>query len=371
MSKRYKVVGLHCEQCSSKLAEILDNKSNIEGLNYDSGSNILTINNLNDYEMVKLLVQSNGGTLINESDIKESIIEKHNHHHHHHHHPHGKDASTRNIGIAFFLNFFFSIGEFIFGTLFNSVAIMSDAVHDLGDTISIGVAWVLQKLSKKEPDTKYKDGYGRFSVLGALITGIVLIVGSLFMIIRSAPRLINPVAVDYDGMLILAIVAIIINIFAAWLMHKGSSKNEKMLSLHMLEDVLGWFAVLIVSIILRYTNWYILDPVLAIMIATFILYKAIPPFIDSLKIFMNKVPEQLDLKSLEEKILKLEKVNKVTNIHTHSIDGDRSIFVGTLFVSTDNLREIESIKDNVRVLLMDYYITNSTIEVVIDLKKIV
>jgi cobalt-zinc-cadmium efflux system protein len=369
MSKRYKVVGLHCEQCSSKLAEILDNKSDIEGLNYNSESNVLTINNLNDYEMVKLIVQSNGGALINESEIKKSTIEKHNHDHHHHHH--GESTSIRNIGIAFFLNFLFSIGEFIFGTLFNSVAIMSDAVHDLGDSISIGIAWVLQKLSKKEPDSKYKDGYGRFSVLGALFTGIVLIMGSIFMIIRSVPRLINPVEVDYEGMLILAIIAIIINVFAAWLMHKGSSKNEKMLSLHMLEDVLGWFAVLIVSIILRYTDFYILDPVLAIMIAAFILYKAISPFIDSLKIFMNKVPEHLDLQSLEEKILKLEKVNKVTNIHTHSIDGDRNIFVGTLFVSTDNLSEIESIKDNVRVLLMDYDITNSTIEVVIDLKKIV
>ncbi len=369
MSNRYKVVGLHCEECSSKLAEILDNKSNIEGLNYDLESNVLTIDNLNDYEMVKLLVQSNGGTLINETDIKEVLNEKQDHDHGHHHH--GADVSTKNIGIAFFLNLFFSVGEFIFGTLFNSVAIMSDAVHDLGDSISIGVAWVLQKLSRKEPDSHYKDGYGRFSILGALFTGIVLIMGSFLMIIRSVPRLINPVEVDYEGMLILAIIAIIINVFAAWLMHKGSSKNEKMLSLHMLEDVLGWFAVLIVSIILRYTNWYILDPVLAILIAAFILYKAIPPFIDSLKIFMNKVPEQLDLKSLEEKILKLEKVNKVTNIHTHSIDGNRSIFVGTLFVSTDNLNEIESIKDKVRVLLMDYDITNSTIEVVSDLKKIV
>lgn len=368
MSKRYRVVGLHCEDCSSKLQEVFDNKSNIEGLNYDSDTNMLTIGDNKDYKSVKLLVQSNGGTLINEEDIKEDFHETHSHDHHHHH---GKDKSSRNIGIAFILNFLFSIGEFVFGTIFNSVAIMSDAVHDLGDAISIGLAWVLQRLSKKEPDQKYKDGYGRFSVLGALITGLILIVGSIFIISRSIPRLINPVEVNYDGMLVMAVVAIIINIFAAWLMHKGSSKNEKMLSLHMLEDVLGWLAVLTVSVVLRYRDWYILDPVLAILIAAFILYKAIPPFIESLKVLMNKVPEYLDLDVLEHKIIKIEKVNKVVNIHTHSIDGDRSIFAATLIVSSNDIDEIEQIKDAVRVLLMNYGIANSTIEVVVDIDNLI
>lgn len=304
------------------------------------------------------------------------MVEKHNdnnkhynHHDNHHNHYNLENKSTRNIGIAFFLNFLFSIIEFIFGGLFNSYAIMADAVHDLGDAFSIGVSWALQKISTREPDHRYIDGYGRFSLLGSLFTGIVLIAGSTIMIILSVPRLINPEPVNYNGMFGLAMFAIAINVFAAYLMYKGKSKNEKMLTLHMLEDVLGWVAVLIVAFVLRFVDWYILDPILSISIAIFILYKTVPEFISSIKVFMNVVPEDMDLSDLKERIIAIENVNAAVNLHTHSIDGVSNIFSITLFVDTRDMDEIECIKDKVRLLLTNYNVVNATIEIVADVYK--
>ena len=137
-----------------------------------------------------------------------------------------QNQPNKNIKIAFFINFIFSMIEFFFGSLFNSVSIMSDAVHDLGDSISIGFAWFFQGYSEKQQDEQFTFGYNRFSLFGALITGVVLIGGSFFMIYRSIPRLIDPQPVNYSGMFWLSLVAIGLNGYAAWILSKGTSKNE-------------------------------------------------------------------------------------------------------------------------------------------------
>ncbi|MFA5474755.1 MAG: cation diffusion facilitator family transporter [Acholeplasmataceae bacterium] len=366
MKQQYQIYGFHCHECALKFQTALSKQTNLGPIDFDPHTLKVGITDKKDYDVIHLLAQAHGGHLVEPPAALERA-KKENHHHHHHH---AHDHSSRNIGIAFLLNLLFSISEFVFGAIFNSIAIMSDAVHDLGDAFSIGIAWILQRMSKKEPDEKYKDGYGRFSVLGALFTGLFLIGGSIFMIARSIPRLINPQAVNYDGMLIFAVIAIFINVFAWYLMNRGHSKNEKMLSYHMLEDVLGWVAVLAVSIILRFTDWYILDPILGILIASFILYKASPEFLDSLKVFLNRVPVDVDLIELEKAILQVEGVHKITNIHTHSLDGEENMFAATLFVGTNKIEEINAIKNQVRTLLIQYEMTQSTLEVVVDINQI-
>lgn len=370
MVKEYRVYGLHCKNCSNKLAEELISLPNSDQIYYDKEARKLIITEKNDYENVKLKVSANGAYLVPEHMINQHD-DKNDDDHHSHSHVSTEDEPTRNIGIAFFLNLIFSVAEFIFGSLFNSFAIMTDAVHDLGDALSIGVSWILQKISTKEPDSKFSDGYGRFSLLGSLFTGLVLIGGSIMMIIRSIPRLSNPEPVNYNGMLWLAIVAIAINVYAGYLMNKGNTKNEKMLSYHMLEDVLGWMAVLVVSFILRFVDWYILDPILSVLIATFILYKTIPVLLSSAKVFMNVVPENMDVIELRQRILDLNHVHGISNLHTYSIDGVNNIFSVTLFVDTNEGQQIEDIKDHVRLLLVDYKVVNTTIEVIPDVGRIV
>ena len=190
--------------------------------------------------------------------------------HNHHHHSHG--SSTENIAVAFFLNLAFTIIEFIGGFYTNSLAIMSDALHDLGDSLSLGLSWYFQKKSTKRANKKYSYGYKRFSLLGAVINSIVLVIGSVFIIKEAIPRIINPENADAKGMMWLAVLGIIVNGAAVLKLKKGTSINERVVSLHLLEDVLGWVVVLLASIVMQFWDVPVLDPVLSIAIAGFVLF---------------------------------------------------------------------------------------------------
>lgn len=168
-----------------------------------------------------------------------------------HNHDHNNGSAER-ISIAFFLNFAFTIIEFIGGLLTNSTAIMADAVHDLGDTLSIGLAWLLSKISSKHPDDAYTYGYYRFSLLGALVNGVVLVVGSIWVLSQALPRLFVPEMPHAEGMFWLAILGVSVNGYAAWKLSKGNTLNERILNWHLLEDVLGWVSVLVVSFLLLF-----------------------------------------------------------------------------------------------------------------------
>ena len=159
--------------------------------------------------------------------------------------------TEKNILIAFLLNISFSLFELIGGMFTNSVAIVSDAIHDFGDSISIGISYFLEKKSKKKPDNKYTYGYTRYSILGAIITNSILITGSILVIINAVERIINPTEINYDGMIIFAVFGVIINFFAAQFTKEGDSLNQKAVNLHMLEDVLGWIVVLIGAIVIQ------------------------------------------------------------------------------------------------------------------------
>ena len=219
-----------------------------------------------------------------------------------------KHSSTQNTKLAFFLNLAFTIIEFIGGYLTNSMAILSDAIHDLGDSISFGTAWYLQKFSNKDSDQKYSFGYKRFSTLGALISGIVLISGSIIILTKSIPRLFNPSHPDAQGMLWLALIGVAMNGYAAWKLHKGNSMNESVLSWHLLEDLLGWIGVLIISIVLMFKDIHILDPILSIVISTFVLFNVIRKLVKIMKVFLNAVPEGINLDSIQKQMMEVDRV---------------------------------------------------------------
>ena len=229
--------------------------------------------------------------------------------------------SSRNMTIAFLLNFSFAIIEFIFGLLFNSSAILADAIHDSGDALAIGLSTLFEKISTKKEDREYTLGYKRYSLLGALLTSVILLVGSTLVIVENVPKLFAPEKVNYDGMLILGIVAIVVNTAASRVVSHGHSHNESILSLHFLEDILGWLAVVGVSIILRFTDWYFLDPLLSLVIAGFILSKALPKFWENIQIFLDHVPSDVDLSQLYQEIAVLENVRAITQLNVWTTDG--------------------------------------------------
>lgn len=229
--------------------------------------------------------------------------------------------SSRNMTIAFLLNFSFAIIEFISGLLFHSSAILADAIHDTGDALAIGLSTFFEKISTRKEDRNYTLGYRRYSLLGALLTSVILLVGSTLVIVENVPKLFAPEKVNYDGMLVLGIVAIVVNTAASRVVSHGHSHNESILSLHFLEDILGWLAVVGVSIILRFTDWYFLDPLLSLVIAGFILSKALPKFWENIQIFLDHVPSDVDLSQLYQEIAALENVRAITQLNVWTTDG--------------------------------------------------
>lgn len=374
--EKYTLQGLHCANCAKNLEAKLQQLQYGEKVRLNFTDKVLYLPDDVNMEAVKKIVSADKLFLNNSSasaDNKEEHHhdEKYSHHHDHHHHLNSGEHASKNMQLVFVLNLLFSFAEFIFGVLFNSAAILSDAVHDLGDSLSIGLAWMFQRISSKEANEKYSFGHRRFSLLGALTTSVVLISGSVLVIIHSVPLLFNPEPVNSQGMFWMAIAAIAINGFATWLMGKGSSANEKVLSLHMLEDVLGWAGVLIVSIVLRYQDWYILDPLLSIGIALFILTKTIPNFLSSANVFLESVPADVDIHQLSEEIRGIPNVHGVSHLHMWSIDGEENAFAVTVYVSTEDVNEFERIREQIRLLLKDNNVTHSTIEVVVDMEKLI
>lgn len=300
-------------------------------------------------------------------DINHNHVEDTGHHHHHHEITLGdSNNAQRNMLIVFGLNLFFSISEFIFGALFKSQAILSDAVHDLGDALSIGLAYLFEKISNKSASNEYSYGYRRFSLLGALVTSIVLILGASLIIINTIPLLFNPQPVNHQGVFWVAIGAILINGFSVWLMRRGHSANEKLLNIHLLEDLIGWLAVLAMSVVLEYTNWYILDPLLSIAIASWILYVTLPEFYRISKIFLQAVPSGIDINELKNRIQQLDNVNVLSHFHIWSTDGEQHMMTLTVTTDQDSLHIREEIKINIRRIVLEHNISHITIEVLYD-----
>ncbi|WP_238942735.1 cation diffusion facilitator family transporter [Planococcus beigongshangi] len=270
--------------------------------------------------------------------------------------------STKNIKLAFVINLLFSIGELIGGFLINSVAIMSDAIHDLGDAIALGISWFLQKFSNKEGDEKFSFGYKRFSLLGALINAAVLIAGSIYIFTQAIPLLFNPEHSNAQGMIWFAIVGVLLNGYAAFKLHKGKSVNEGVLSWHMLEDVLGWVAVLIVGIVLLFKDIHILDPILSLAIALFILVNVVRNLTKTMKILLEGVPEGIDINEIQTKIEKIPGVLSVGDLNIWSIDGEENALNLHLSVEGDSLADSNVIKEKVRKVTSDLKIAHSAIE---------
>lgn len=287
----------------------------------------------------------------------------HNHSHDHHNHHHHHDGATKNIVIAFFLNLVFAIIELIGGIYTNSVAILSDALHDFGDSISLGISWYLQKISNKGRDAKYSYGYKRFSLLGAISISIILLIGSIFIIKECIERILEPQGVNAQGMMLLAILGIIVNGIAVFRLNKGKTFNERAVFLHMMEDVLGWVAVLIVSIVMQFVNLPILDPLLSIAVCIWVLINVYRNLKGTFKVLLQEVPQDVDLDKLQQEIKALPHVNSLHDVHLWSLDGERSIM--TLHVVTQEqiaIETLELLKEQIRKLCFEYKVQHVTIE---------
>ena len=271
------------------------------------------------------------------------------------------------VWVAFFLNLTYAIVEFIAGGVFGSSAVLADSVHDLGDAIAIGISAFLESISNRKEDSHYTLGYKRFSLLGAMVTAVILMTGSVLVILENIAKIFHPQSVNDEGIFWLGIIAITINVLASLVIRKGQTKNESILSLHFLEDTLGWVAVILMAIVLRFTDWYILDPLLSLAISFFILSKALPRFWSTLKIFLDAVPEGVDIQKIKTDLAELDHVSSINQLNLWTMDGlEKNAIV---HICLKEMEHMETCKESIRIFLKDCGFQNITIEVDADLES--
>ena len=281
--------------------------------------------------------------------------------HHHHHHSHS--SAGKNLLLAFVLNFIFCIVEFIGGYLTNSIAITSDALHDLGDSIALLFAYFSEKLSLKHPDKKFTYGYRRFSVISALINGFILLVGSSYIIYESVLRIGDPEPVAPQGMLALGILGVVVNGYAAFKLSKGDGLNQKMVMYHLLEDLMGWGAVIIVSIVLHFYPWYFLDSILSILISLIILKGVYKNFLKVGSILLQKFPHDLEMEKIVAAVMKLEHVIDLHAVRGWSIDDlNHTLSFHVVVPNNTMIEQLDVLKARIKKLLTQHNVKYSSIE---------
>lgn len=266
--------------------------------------------------------------------------------------------TEKNIFVAFILNLAFSIFEFVGGIFTGSVAIVSDAIHDIGDAASIGISYFLEKKSKKQPDDEYTYGYARYSVIGSVITTLILLFGSVMVIYNSVKRIINAVEINYNGMILFAVFGVVVNLTAAFFTREGDSLNQKAVNLHMIEDVLGWIVVLVGAVVMRFTDFSVIDPVMSIGVAIFILINAVKNLKEVLDLFLEKTPHNINISEIKEHLMHIDGVKGVHHIHIWSMDGHNNY--ATMHIVTNE--ETHMIKEKAREELAEHGITHATLE---------
>jgi cobalt-zinc-cadmium efflux system protein len=287
----------------------------------------------------------------------------HGHHHHHHHHGHHHHDSEGGLKMAFFINLLFTFVELAGGIYTNSIAIISDAVHDFGDSFSLGLSWYFENLSKKKRTPSFSFGYKRFSILAALINATILLVSSAFIIYKAAERIFNPEEVNAEGMLILAVLGVVFNGIAFLKLSKGDSMNERVIRLHFIEDILGWVAVLIGSLVLQFWNIPVLDPILSIGISGYILFNAFRNLKGTLRILLQAVPDDKKMDEINEILLSFKEIINVHDLHVWGLNETYTILTVHLIVAPEKtISELAHIKEKIKQRLSNYGIEHTTIE---------
>lgn len=272
--------------------------------------------------------------------------------------------TEKRMFISFLLNFIFTIIEFIGGIITNSVALISDSIHDLGDSISIGIAILLERKSKQKPDDIYTYGYRRFSLLGALVSSLILVIGSTFIVIEAINRIMNPELINSELLIYFAILGVVVNGIAAFNISKGKSLNEKAISLHLIEDVIGWVVLLIGAIVMHFTDILVLDAILSLGFTIYILYHVFKNIKSIFNIFLEKIPEGFDILKIKQRLEAVEGVSDIHHIHLWSLEGQTPLITLHALLNDKLTQEqISLIQNQISHLLQEFGIIHSTIQV--------
>jgi cobalt-zinc-cadmium efflux system protein len=270
----------------------------------------------------------------------------------------------KRVRFAAFLNLAFTVLELVGGFWTNSLAILSDALHDFGDSIALFASWLFERGAKRSPDTSRTFGYQRLSLFSALFSASILIGGSIIIIFQAIPRFFNPETVNASGMVGLAFIGIIFNGAGFFLLKKGESLNEKVLSWHLLEDMLGWVGILVGGVIIYFWKLYLLDPILTVGLTAFILYNVAKNLKEAINILMQGVPKHINLEAVKKDLLAIKGVIGIHDIHIWSLEGETDVFTAHVVLDDETLKNRpEQTKETIKETLQKHHIEHSTIEI--------
>lgn len=278
--------------------------------------------------------------------------------------PHKHTTGTKNIKIAFLLNFFFTILEIVGGLYTNSIAILSDALHDLGDSLSLGLSWYLERVARKKKTKRFSYGFQRFSLLAALINSIILIIGSILILANAIPRIMMHEETFAEGMVVIALVGLVVNGIAAFKVKGGKTMNERIVTWHLIEDVLSWAAILVVSILMTFYDLFILDPILSVLITLYVLINVFRNLKETIVIFLQGVPESVHVSDIEKFIVNLPKVVSVHDTHVWSLDGEHTILTTHAVIEKNaSIEDTIEVKCAVKACMGKFNVQHATIEI--------
>jgi cobalt-zinc-cadmium efflux system protein len=267
------------------------------------------------------------------------------------------------VRFAALVNFAFTLVEIIGGFWTNSLAIFSDSLHDFGDSIALLVSWLFERGAKKAPDARYTFGYQRLSLFSALFSAAVLVGGSIIIIFEAIPRFFNPEAVNAVGMVGFAVIGIAFNGVGFFLLKKGESLNEKVLSWHLLEDVLGWIGILVGGVVIYFWKFYLIDPIITVALTAFILYNVAKNLREAISILLQGVPKHINLEAVKQDIKAIKGVLEMHDIHVWSLEGETDIFSAHVVVDDETLeKRPQQTKQTIKDTLKKHHIEHSTIE---------
>jgi cobalt-zinc-cadmium efflux system protein len=268
------------------------------------------------------------------------------------------------VRFAAFLNLAFTVLEIVGGLWTNSLAILSDALHDFGDSIALLASWLFERGARRSPDTSRTFGYQRLSLFSALFSASILIGGSIVIIFQAIPRLLNPETVNATGMVGLAVIGIIFNGAGFFMLKKGESLNEKVLSWHLLEDVLGWAGILVGGTIIYFWKFYLLDPIMTIGLTAFILYNVTKNLKEAINILLQGVPKHINIEAVKKDVKAIKGVTGIHDIHIWSLEGETDILTAHVVLDDETLKkQPEQTKQTIKETLKKHHIEHSTIEI--------
>ncbi|EOG8709252.1 TPA: cation diffusion facilitator family transporter [Bacillus cereus] len=285
-----------------------------------------------------------------------------------HSHNHGNSNNKKALLLAFLLTTSFMIAEVIGGFVTNSLALLSDAGHMLSDAVSLALSLLAFKLGEKTATAAKTYGYKRIEMLAALCNGVVLIVISVYIFIEAIRRFKEPVEIASNGMLIIAVLGMLINILSAWILMRGGdvkgNLNLRSAFLHVLGDLLGSVGAIIAALLIKFFGWTAADAIASILVSILVIISGWRVTRDTVHILMEGAPQHINVEEVKSTLLNIPVVKEVHDLHIWSVTSDFQVLTCHLIIKGNETQSV--LKEATDVLKEKFHVEHVTIQVEID-----